>query len=113
MENVVKTIYDEDLNAHVANISPPYAEITIHVHIDAFEHLSEIDELFLYNFDVDSNCIDFAFGEKIQHSEEKRFVTYTTEPGIHVPPYRIEIRHQLDTADLRKYAFTVSWQMKY
>src|SRR3954462_10073648 len=106
MENSVKTVYDEELNMHVAVISPPYAAVIITVHIDAFESPSEVDELFLYNFDVDSNCIDFAFGEKVQHVEQRRFVTYTTDPSVHIPPFRIQISHQLDTANLRKYAFT-------
>ena len=113
MENLVRTVYNEEQNAHVAVISPPLAEVTITVHIDEFESPQDVDELFLYNFDVDSNCIEFAFGEKVQHVEEKRFISYTTDPAIHVPPFRIQISHQLDTADLTKYAFTVSWQLRY
>jgi hypothetical protein len=113
MENTVKAVYNEDLNAHVAVISPPYAAVNITVHIDEFESPHEVAELFLYNFDVDSNCIEFAFGEKVQHVEEKRFVEYSTDPDIHVPPFRIQISHQLDTADLTKYAFTISWQLLY
>jgi hypothetical protein len=46
-------------------------------------------------------------------SEDKRTVTYSTDPAIHVPPFRIQIAHQLATADLSKYAFTVSWELLY
>jgi hypothetical protein len=113
MDTAVKTVYDPELNAHVATITPPYAAVQITVHIDEYESISGIDELFLYNFDVDSNCIEFAFGERVEHVEEKRSVTYNTDPNVHVPPFRIQISHQLDTARLDKYAFTVSYQLLY
>jgi hypothetical protein len=113
MTESVKTVYSEELNAHLATISPPYAAVDITVHIDRFENQAVLDELFLYNFDVDSNCIEFAFGEKVQHVEEKKFITYSTDPSIHVPPFRIQISHQLETVNLRNYEFTITWQLLY
>jgi hypothetical protein len=109
----VRTSFDKQLNAHVAVINPPYAAVEVTVHVDKYESLSELDELFLYNFDIDSNCIEFAFGEKMQHVELKRFVSYLTNPAIHVPPFRIQITHQLDTANLENYAFTVSYRLNF
>ncbi len=113
MDNAVKTVYDPTLRAHVVTINPPYAKVQVTVHIDEFTDANDLNELFLYNFDVDSNCIEFAFGEKVEHVDEKRSVTYTTDPLRHVPPFRIQISHQLDTVDLEKFRFTVSYQLQF
>jgi hypothetical protein len=109
----VRTVYDRELNAHLATINPPLAAVDVTVHIDRFDEHDGLNELFLYNFDVDSNCIEFAFGEKVQDAEDKRFVTYSTDPLLHVPPFRIQIMHQEQAADLSKYDFTVSYQLRY
>ena len=109
----LKTSYDPAANMHVAHISPPYAAVNIEIHVDAFDDLVTLNELFLYNFDVDSNCIEFAFGEKLQNLDGKRSISYTTDPALHVPPFRIEIAHQPATADLSRYAFTVRWELSF
>ncbi len=111
MDKTFKTVYDPELNAHLATITPPLASVTVTVHVDRFDEHYGLNELFLYNFDIDSNCIEFAFGEKVQHAEDKRFVTYDTDPSVHVPPFRIQIMHQDQRADLSKYGFTVSYQL--
>jgi hypothetical protein len=111
--NSTQTIYDPGLNAHLVTISPPLAAVTITVHVDRFDDPVVLKELFLYNFDVDSNCIEFAFGEKLHEVEEKHAVTYQTDPSVHVPPFRIQIAHQPATANLSNYAFTVSWDLIY
>jgi hypothetical protein len=113
MQQAVKTVYDRELNAHLATIRPPLGEIDITVHVDDYDEHVDLNELFLYNFDVDSNCIEFAFGEKVQQADDKRFVTFTTDPEIHVPPFRIQIMHQEQTADLSKFNFTVWYQLRY
>jgi hypothetical protein len=113
MADEIKTTYDKSNNAHIAVINPPYAAIEVTVHIDKYDSLSELDELFLYNFDVDSNAIEFAFGEKIEDVEFRKQVKYSTDPAIHVPPFRIQITHQLDTVNLENYEFTVSYSLKY
>ncbi len=113
MEISVKTSYDPGQNAHLAVISPPLAAVTITVHVDRYDPHTDLNEIFLYNFDVDSNCIEFAFGEKVQHRNDKRFVSYDTDPEVHVPPFRIQIMHQEQSADLSQFAFTVSYQLKY
>lgn len=97
------------MHAHVATLNPSQAAIRVTVHVDKFEHANELDELFLYNFDADGNSIEFAFGEKMTHVEETRTVSYTTDPAIHRPPYRVEINHQLDTVRLENYGFTISY----
>jgi hypothetical protein len=112
-ETAIQTAYDPQLNIHTAIITPPLAAVSVTIHIDRFDDPVELMELFLYNFDVDSNCIEFAFGEKMSVSDEKRSVRYATDPAIHVPPFRIQIAHQLATADLSKYAFTVTWELEY
>ena len=63
MNNSVATVYDPSLNAHLATINPPLAAVTMSIHIDRCDDPSLIGELFLYHFDVDSNCIEFAFRE--------------------------------------------------
>lgn len=113
METSLQTMYDSTLNAHIATLHPPLAAVEITVRIDGFEASSGIDELFLYNFDVDSNCIEFAFKEKNQQLWETREVTYSTDPNVHVPPFRIQITHQRPEADLSAYAFTVSYQLRF
>jgi hypothetical protein len=109
----VKANYDPETNTHVATITPPLAAVNIEVHVDAFDDPVVLKELFLYNFDVDSNCIEFAFGEKIEALEDRQVITYTTDPDIHVPPFRIQIAHQPATADLSGYAFTIRWGLAY
>jgi hypothetical protein len=113
MENAVSTVYDPELNAHLATINPPLAAVTVTVHVDRYDEYAGLSELFLYSFDVDSNCIEFAFGERVQHVEDKRYVTYDTDPLVHVPPFRIQIMHQVQGADLSRYAFTVSYQLMF
>ena len=113
MERAIKTVFDRELNAHLATLRPPLAAVTITVHVDLFDEHAGLNELFLYNFDVDSNCIEFAFGEKIRYLEEKKYVSYSTDPEIHVPPFRIQIMHQEQRADLSKYGFTVSFQLLF
>lgn len=113
MENSVKTVYDPGTNAHMATISPPLAAVTITVHVDKYNEHTGLMELFLYSFDVDSNCIEFAFGEKVRHEGEKRFVTFDTDPAVHVPPFRIRIMHQQQEVDLSGYGFTISYQLMY
>jgi hypothetical protein len=113
MDTGVKTVYDPELNAHRVTISPPLAAVDITVHVDETDDHTDLNEIFLYNFDVDSNCIEFAFGEKVQHSGDKRFVTYSTDPEKHVPPFRIQIMHQEQRADLSKFSFTVNYQLRY
>ena len=113
MDNSVQTVYSRELNAHFATISPPLAAVTITVHVDRFDTHDDLKELFLYNFDVDSNCIEFAFGERVQSADDKRFVTYDTDPAIHIPPFRIQIMHQVQGADLSKYGFTISYQLLF
>jgi hypothetical protein len=108
-----KTIYDPETNMHLATITPPLAAVNIEVRIDTFDDPVVLKELFLYNFDVDSNCIEFAFGEKIQELEGRHQISYATDPAIHVPPFRIQIAHQPATADLSGYAFTVRWELAY
>jgi hypothetical protein len=109
----INTVYDPELNAHLATISPPYAAVIITIHIDRYSDPVVLRELFLYNFDVDSNCIEFAFGEKLQQADDKRDVSYSTDPAVHVPPFRIQIAHQPATADIRDYAFTISWDLLF
>jgi hypothetical protein len=113
MEEQVKTVYDKDRNMHMATISPPYAAVDIMVHIDKYDPHIDLKELFLYNFDVDSNCIEFAFGEKVQHLDDRQFITYSTDPKIHVPPFRIEITHQTDTVNLSDFEFTIGYRLMY
>lgn len=109
----VKTVFDPELNAHLATIRPPLAAVDITIQADKFDTRDDLNELFVYNFDIDSNCIEFAFGEKVQHSDDKTYVTYTTNPAIHIPPFRIQIMHQEQAADMSKYGFTVSYQLRY
>lgn len=106
-----KTHYDEDQNAHLATLSPGQGGIRVTVHVDKYEHVHELNELFLYNFDADGNCIEFAFGERMENVEAKKYVSYTTDPAIHRPPFRIEIRHQLDTVHLDQFGFTISYEL--
>jgi hypothetical protein len=113
MTTEVKTSYDKTSNAHLATLNPPYAAVEITVHVDKFDTLGNLHELFLYNFDVDSNAIEFAFGEKMEEVDLKKQVRYTTDPAIHVPPFRILITHQHDTVSLENYEFTVSYDLKY
>lgn len=108
-----QTTYDPETNMHFATISPPLAAVNVEVHVDAFDDPVVLKELFLYNFDVDSNCIEFAFGEKIHEGNDTHTVSYTTDPAIHVPPFRIQIAHQPATADLSQYAFTIRWELAY
>jgi hypothetical protein len=111
-ETGVKTIYDKNQKAHLATIDPPpNVPVKVFIHIDKYEKLSELDELFLYNFDKDSNSIEFAFGEKMEHGASRKYISYTTDPDIHKPPFKIQITHQLETADLEKYAFSVSYNL--
>lgn len=112
-ETSVPTTYDKELNIHFAAISPPLAAVNVTVHIEKFRDHTELLEMFLYHFDVDSNCIEFAFGEKLKMHDDRRSVSYTTDPDIHVPPFRIQIAHQPATADLSEYAFTISWELAY
>jgi hypothetical protein len=107
----LKTHYEKGMHAHVVTIHPEQPGIRVTVHVDRFEHLQELDELFLYNFDADGNSIEFAFGERMENVEAKKYITYTTDPSIHRPPYRIEINHQLDTVDLENFGFTVSYEL--
>ncbi len=106
----VKTEYVQEMNAHVAYLEPSHGGITVKVHVDRFESEKELDELFLYNFDADSNAIEFAFGTRMENVEEKKFITYSTDPAIHRPPFRVEISHQLDEVHLEKYDFTISYE---
>jgi hypothetical protein len=98
------------MNAHVAFLEPDHGSVKVAVHIDRYVHLYELDELFLYNFDADVNCIEFAFGTRMENVEEKKFITYTTDAAIHRPPFRVEISHQVDTVHLEDYAFTISYE---
>lgn len=105
----LKTHYDRDQNAHLAVLEPEHGGIRVTIHVDRYENIHELNELFLYNFDADENCIEFAFGERMENVEAKKYISYTTDPAIHRPPFRIEIRHQLDTVHLDKYGFTISY----
>jgi hypothetical protein len=105
----VKTVYRPEVIAHVATLDPLTGGIKVVVHVDKYENVHELNELFLYNFDADNNCIEFAFGERMENVEAKKYISYSTDPAIHRPPFRIEIRHQLDTAHLEKYGFTISY----
>src|SRR3954466_5680060 len=107
---IVQTVYDPEMNAHVARLDAESGSVRVLVHIDKYEHIHELDELFLYNFDADENCIEFPFGTRRENVEEKMFITYDTNPLIHRPPFRVEISHQLDTAHLDKYAFTIHYK---
>jgi hypothetical protein len=109
--NQLTTHFEKELNAHVALLEPAYGGIKVTVHIDKYENIHDLNELFLYNFDVDGNCIEFAFGERMEHVEAKKYISYATDPAIHRPPFRIEIRHQLDTVHLEKYGFTISYEL--
>jgi hypothetical protein len=109
----VHPIYDPGSRMHIATINAPYAAIRITVHVDRFEDPVVLRELFLYHFDVDSNAIEFAFGEKLQQDNENSFVKYETDPAIHVPPFRIQIAHQPATADISNYKFTIGWELLY
>jgi hypothetical protein len=106
----VKTHYVPDMNAHVAMLEPEHGSIKVIVHVDRYENPKELDELFLYNFDADGNCIEFPFGTRMENVEEKKYISYTTDAGIHRPPFRIEISHQLETAHLGEYAFTIGYE---
>ena len=106
----VQTEYVREMNAHCAILEANSGSLKVLVHVDRYENLTELDELFLYNFDADSNCIEFAFGTRRENVEEKMFITYNTDGTIHRPPFRVEISHQLDTVHLEKYAFTISYE---
>ena len=105
----VKTQYDAEMNAHVAILEPAHGAVKVMVHVDSYENLTELDELFLYNFDADSNCVEFPFGTRRENVEEKMFITYETDGAIHRPPFKVEITHQVDTVHLAKYGFTISY----
>jgi hypothetical protein len=113
MGEEVQTVYDKAANMHIAVIYPPLAAVEITVTVLKHESASLLPELFLYNFDVDSNAIEFAFGEKMQDIEFKKYVKYTTDPAIHVPPFRIQITHQLSTVNLANFAFAVSYSLQF
>jgi hypothetical protein len=107
----LKTVFDRTLNAHVVTIDPPAAPLLITVKIEKFEHEYELNELFLYNWDRDGNCIEFAFAEKRPDVETKHYITYETDPGMLNPPFRLEITHQLDTVQMEKFQFSVSYTL--
>jgi hypothetical protein len=106
----IATEYHPEMNAHTAVLDAEPGSIRVTVHVDAYDHLPDMDELFLYHFDTDGNCIEFPFGARVEHVEEKKYVTYDTIGEIHKPPHRVEISHQLDTVDLKKYAFSITYQ---
>lgn len=110
MSEPIYPVFDPELNAYVATISPPQNGIRVFVYISHFEHVSELDELFLYHFDKDNNCIEFAFGERLEDVEEQKYISYTTDPAIHRAPYTVQITHQLETAQLRNYSFTIFYE---
>jgi hypothetical protein len=107
----LKTVYDKTLNAHVATIDPPAGPLLVIVTIEKFEHIHEVNELFLYNFDRDGNCIEFAFAEKHPDVESKLYISYETDPAIHRPPFKIQITHQLDTVRMEQFAFSISYSI--
>lgn len=107
MSEPIHPVFDPELNAHVAIIHPLQNGIRVFVYINRFEHVAELDELFLYHFDKDNNCIEFAFGERLEDVEEQKYISYTTDPAIHCAPFTIQITHQLETAHLRDYRFTI------
>jgi len=113
MDEEIPMVYDKGTNTHLAAISPPLAAVEITVQIVKYESVSLLPDLYLYNFDVDSNAIEFAFGEKVQHIEQKKFVRYTTDPAIHVPPFRIQVAHQRNTVNLENFAFTLSYSLRF
>ena len=106
----VRTVFNREMNAHVATLEPEHGSIRVLVHVDRYEHLHELDEIFLYNFDADGNCIEFPFGTRKEDVEKRMYITYSTDGAIHRPPFRVEISHQLETAHLDRYAFTIQYQ---
>lgn len=110
MSDPIQPVFDPGLNAHVASIHPPYNGVRVFVYINRFEHVAELDELFLYHFDKDNNCIEFAFGERLEDVEAQKYISYTTDPAIHRAPFNIQITHQLDTVHLGNYRFTIVYE---
>lgn len=106
-------VYDPALNAHMAVINPPLAAVRISVQALRFDDPVVLRELFLYSFDVDSNCIEFAFGEKLGSVDDGAVIVYETDPAVHVPPFRIQIAHQPATADISHYRFGIVWSLRY
>jgi hypothetical protein len=106
----VKTSFVPELNAQVAFIEPAHGSVRVTVYIDKWEHENDLKELFLYNFDADVNAIEFAFGTRVEDVNDKKCISYTTDAAIHRPPFRIEISHQLETARMDKYEFTIEYE---
>jgi hypothetical protein len=107
----LKSVFDRTLNAHVVTIDPPNAPLLVTIVVEKFRHLNELNELFLYNFDRDGNCIEFAFGEKSPDIEEKQHLTYEIDSTLYRPPFRIEITHQLDTVRMQDFQFSISYSL--
>lgn len=110
MSEPIFPVFDPELNAHVAIINPLQNGIRVLVYISRYEHVSEFDELFLYHFDKDNNCIEFAFGERLEDVEEEKCISYATDPAIHRAPYTVQITHQLETAQLCNYRFIIYYE---
>lgn len=110
--NTCSTIYNKEIKAHCAVINPAQGSIRIMVQVDRFEHQHLLNELWLYNFDADGNCVEFPFGVRHQDVEHQFYITYETTASLHRPPFRIEIRHQDDSEDLSKYGFTIFWELR-
>src|SRR4051812_7439695 len=106
----VKTQFVPELNAQVAFLEPSHGSVKVVVFIDKYEDEHALKELFLYNFDADVNCIEFPFGTRLEDVEEKKYISYTTDAAIHRPPFRVEISHQVETAHMDRYEFTIRYQ---
>jgi hypothetical protein len=107
----VDTVYDADSNAHVATLDASTgSEVDVEILVERFLHERDLDELFLYNFDRDGNCIEFAFAEKEPAIRKTRRVRFFTDPLIHRPPFRLQITHQLESVCMKDFSFRITYQ---
>jgi hypothetical protein len=102
--------YDSVLRAQVALLRPVHGSMEVTVLPSRFIHLQLLDELWLYCFDADGNAIEFPFGTREGKIEEKMEIVFRTDARIHRPPFRIEIRHQIETEKMEDYTFTFFYE---
>lgn len=104
------THYDPILLSQVATLMPEHGGIEITVIPLRFMHLNWLDELWLYCFDADGNCIEFPFGVREGKIEELMEVVFKTNAAIHRPPFEIQIRHQVETERIELYKFLIFYE---
>jgi len=104
------TSYDEFICSQVAVLNPLHGSIEVTVLPLRFIHLSLLDQLWLYCFDADGNGIEFPFGTREGKIEERMEISFRTDAAIHRPPFKIEIRHQIETEKMQDYTFIIFYE---